>query len=102
MRKTLTFVSAVAAAAMLAGCATNGYHTRASYSVGYYDGYYGPYPGGYWRGGYFYYLGPDRHYHVDRGQHFRRQHFPGGHRFRAENRDDRRDHRDRDHDRDRH
>ena len=113
MKKTLTFLSAVAAVTMLAGCASDGYYgTRASYSVGYYDGYYGPYPGGYWRGDYFYYLGPDRHYHRDVHHHFRHRDFSGGHRFRAEirhnDRDDHDDHhkrrhdRDHDHDRDHH
>ena len=106
MRKTLAILCAAAAMTMLAGCVTsNGYpHGRVSYTIGYYDGFYGPYAGGYWSNGYFYYLGRDRHYHRDDGHHFRRNNFAGGHRFRAEDRDHDRSRgrghdQDRDHDR---
>jgi hypothetical protein len=101
MKKISTVLIAGLAAAMLAGCANGFVHGRATYVIGYYDGYYGPYPGGYWRDGYFYYLGPDRQYHRDLGSHFRHDSFTGAKKFRAEdrrqdaNRRDRgRDHRD--------
>ena len=46
---------------------------------GWYDGYYGPFVGGYWApGGVFYYY--DRHsgrYHRDHGHHFSRERAPG-------------------------
>jgi hypothetical protein len=99
MKKTSALLCTAAAAMMLAGCATpNGYHTRASLMIGYYDGFYGPYPGGYWSGGYFYYLGHDRKYHRDDGRHFRHDNFSGARRFSAPDRDH---HRSRDRDRDR-
>lgn len=61
-----------------------GYYGDDDYYDGYYDGHYGPYGGGYWAiDGFFYYWLHDRYYRDDH-RHFRREHFPGAHRFRGD------------------
>jgi hypothetical protein len=45
---------------------------------GFYDGFYGPFNGGYWGPNGFYHWNPGhQHYHFDNGAHFRRQAAPG-------------------------
>jgi hypothetical protein len=78
----------------LGGCVYGGYYDDGYYYGdhyedgyyydGYYDGYYGPYVGGYWAiDGFFYYWLHDRYYRDDH-RHYRREHFPGAHRFRGD------------------
>lgn len=51
--------------------------------LGYYDGYYGPFIGGYWAddGFFYYYSDRSRRYHRDELRHYRRHSFEGGKAF---------------------
>ncbi len=87
MRKLRLVVTAAALIA-LAGCADDGYESRGflgidfgSSSSVWYDGYYGPYPGGYWSGGIFLYPDGRGSYRRDEGSHFRRRHFENAQRY---------------------
>jgi len=84
MRKLL-FLAAAAGLLAGAGCASDGYYGGAGYGYNsaapadvWYDGYYGPYTDGYWRGGgVFYFRGQDGHFYRDRANHFRTSEFNG-------------------------
>jgi len=55
--------------------------------LGYYDGHYGPFVGGYWANdGFFYYYDRHRRYHRDGDRHFRRHAFDGGKAFHGDRR----------------
>ena len=90
MRKfTPVFGAAATAIILLTGCASGG-GAGGAYVAGnggydvWYDGFYGPYPGGYWDGdGFLYYSDRDRGYHRDDGNHFRHDQFDGGNGFRS-------------------
>ena len=121
MTKIKALICAAAGLLLLGACTTSdGYYGRPHSSVTlYYDGYYGPYGGGYWaRDGYFYYLNRHHRYVRDTHRHFRRHDFDGSHRVHGQDRShphplnykarekqdhdghhDRDRHRDRDHDR---
>jgi hypothetical protein len=82
MTRILTAACAVAAAALLAGCADDGYYRHGPVAFGgYYDDAYGPFYDGYWGGdGFFYYSdGPGHRYRRDDGRHFRRDPGQGFH-----------------------
>jgi hypothetical protein len=78
--RTFALIVSVLAAADLAGCAE--YYDQGPYGPyagveydAFYDGYYGPFNGGYWGpGGYFFYADRDgRRFHRDQAGHFRHQ-----------------------------
>jgi hypothetical protein len=85
MKSLIPLFSAVAAAAVLAGCATDmGGRRHADAYDSYYDGGYGAYAGGgYWEGETFYYRGHDGFVRDD-AHHFHRDHSHGGHGFRSD------------------
>ncbi len=74
----------------LAGCAADEGYGAGFYGPPYgggvyYDGYYGPYPGGYWGDdGFFYYDDGDGRFDRDEGHHFRHQAFEHSERFHAD------------------
>ncbi len=90
-RLAVVMLSVLAAAA--AGCADDyggsvgygaSYYGPGYYGPGdvYYDGFYGPYPGGYWGdGGIFFYSDGHGRHHRDDGHHFRHQPFPHSEHF---------------------
>lgn len=84
MRHVLLAALAATGAIALSGCVTDGtYGPPRPYAGvaygGYYDGFYGPFSGGYWGArGLFYYWNPQTNrYHRDDGHHFRREAGPG-------------------------
>lgn len=87
MRRTaLAFLSLLAVAGT-AGCAAGYHHGRDTYGPEadvYYDGFYGPYPGGYWGdGGVFFYSDGHGGYRRDGDGHFRARAFEHGEHFRS-------------------
>ncbi|MBI1198805.1 MAG: hypothetical protein GC203_13170 [Phenylobacterium sp.] len=74
-------VIALGAVALLGGCASDmGYGGRTRGYDAWYDGAYGPYYDGYWRGDVFWYSpARGRPYVRDDGRHFRRDGGPGFH-----------------------
>ena len=80
--KKLALVCAVAAGALLAGCASDYGHGRPGYnhyraSDVWYDGHYGAYNGGYWDGDSFFYTDRDGHAQRDSDGHFHHQRSDG-------------------------
>ena len=87
--KAILLIGATAAGLLLAGCADEGYYGP-GYGYGYdyygpadvwYDGYYGPYNGGYWDGDDFYFQDRDGGFRHDDGGHFSHSQFSGAQRF---------------------
>jgi hypothetical protein len=91
MKRLALLLGAGAAAILLSACAEDyphGYGGGYGYDQGgpmdvWYDGYYGPYDGGYWDGEAFYYHDRTRGFMRDDGGHFHHQRFEGGHGFRS-------------------
>ena len=85
MRTLVSSACALAAFALLGGCADYGPHERGGMAVaggygGYYDDYYGPYNDGYWGDdGAFYYSDRPGHFNRDDAHHFRRDEAAGYH-----------------------
>ncbi len=86
MRKIL-LLAALGGAMALSACATSGGYVAAGGGYDYarpaddvwYDGYYGPYAGGYWGDGdAFFFRGQDGHYYKDGANHFQRHTFTNG------------------------
>jgi hypothetical protein len=99
MNKYVLIAASILVLTVAAGCgddydngeyADNGYAVVApDYDV-YYDGFYGPYPGGYWGDdGYFYYSDDHGGYLRDDGHHFRHERFEGARRFVSQHHGDR-------------
>ncbi|MDQ2860247.1 MAG: hypothetical protein M3T55_05885 [Pseudomonadota bacterium] len=91
-------LGAIAAAALLAGCAGGpgyygggpGYGVAVGYD-GYYDGFYGPIYDGYWRGRSFYWRDRDGgRWRRDDGRHFRHEAANGFRHIQGERHPDRR------------
>jgi len=80
-------VLAAAAALTLAaatGCEAR-YHGPPGYADVYYDGYYGPFAGGYWGDdGFFYYSNGHGGFDRDEGRHFHHRAFEHGQHFHAD------------------
>jgi hypothetical protein len=75
-------IGAVALAGALGACEGAYYGPAGVYADvdynGFYDGYYGPFNGGYWSdGGFYYWDAGRRNYRFDHGGHFRREAAPG-------------------------
>ncbi len=89
MNRIAAFAS-IAALAALTAC-TGPYHHRydreAAFDV-YYDGYYGPYAGGYWADdGYFRFSDGHGGYRRDNERHFHRERFDRGSPYHSDRRD---------------
>jgi hypothetical protein len=90
-------MGAAAASLLLAGCADEGYYgTGPGYGYDYYgpsdvwyDGYYGPYVGGYWDSDIFVFTDRGGRRVRDSGGHFRRERFEGAQRYQSSPRHDR-------------
>jgi len=90
MSKLGPVICAGAVALLLGACADEHgyYHGGFGYAYGapmdvWYDGFYGPYPGGYWDGDAFVYLDRSGAFGRDRGGHFRHERFHGAQGFRT-------------------
>jgi len=88
----ILLLAALGGAMALSACATNGGYVGAGGGYDYaspaddvwYDGYYGPYGGGYWGdGGLFFFRGQDGHYYSDKANHFQHHTFTNGQHFTA-------------------
>jgi hypothetical protein len=82
MRKLAIAICGATAAVALCGCAEGDYFgpgPRYASAAGpmdvWYDGFYGPFGGGYWDGDSFFYHHPDGRFLRDEGQHFRHEGF---------------------------
>ena len=92
MKKLMILTCAAAAALLVSGCADD-YGYRYGYGYGgyaviepydvWYDGFYGPYVGGYWDRDIFIYRSPSGGFVRDDAGHFRHERFARAHRFRS-------------------
>jgi len=93
MNRKLLAVAIAAGTVALSGCYYYGdrygydhrYGDRYGYNDAYYDGYYGPYNGGYWASdGSFYYYDSDHRYRRDDSGHFRHDQYEGSRMYRTD------------------
>jgi len=90
MRRLTSLICGIGAATLgamtLGACADNyggGEYASAGPMDVYYDGFYGPYPGGYWDGDVFLFRDHDGHFRRDEARHFRHDQFASARGFHA-------------------
>jgi hypothetical protein len=85
VKRTALVIGALGALALLPACGSDYGYRQAGYGGPdvWYDGAYGPYSNGYWRGDGYYYRGGDGRFQRDDGGHFRHQRFDGSNGYRS-------------------